>query len=147
MFLICARKMKIKHIGTSESGKKPAAEQLDNREIAINYAAGSEAMYIKNSINEIVQFIPENRLPFMIVTATSDTSSIVTPPQMEGYILMGGSFTHNEQQVPLIWVDGYWKTFRLITESANVVAVGGDFDYLYYQTSPNSQCLLLYVRI
>lgn len=44
------------------SPKIPTSGQIEYGEIAINYAAGSETISLKNSSNQIVTFSPDNRL-------------------------------------------------------------------------------------
>lgn len=44
----------IKHKRSDVTGRAPESEMLDYGEIAVNYSAGSETLYIKNSNNQIV---------------------------------------------------------------------------------------------
>lgn len=47
---------------TQTSGIKPNAEDLENGEIAINYAAGEEKLFTKNNLGEVVSFPSESSL-------------------------------------------------------------------------------------
>lgn len=49
------------HKHSSVAGKQPAPDILDYGEIAINYAAGAEKISIKNTENEVVEFIPSSQ--------------------------------------------------------------------------------------
>ena len=42
--------------------KLPSASTLQYGEIAINYAAGGETLSIKNSADEVVEFISKNKI-------------------------------------------------------------------------------------
>ena len=53
-------KRHLQHIKSATANKVPAASDLLYGEIAINYAKGSESIYIKNSDNEIVPFVNKN---------------------------------------------------------------------------------------
>lgn len=49
------------HKHSSVANKQPAPDILDYGEIAINYAAGAEKISIKNTENEVVEFIPSSQ--------------------------------------------------------------------------------------
>ena len=46
----------IQHLRTDVSGKKPSPNVIMSGELAINYAANGETLYIKNSDEEITEF-------------------------------------------------------------------------------------------
>lgn len=46
----------VQHLRTDISGKKPSPDNIMNGELAINYAANGETLYIKNSDEEITEF-------------------------------------------------------------------------------------------
>lgn len=46
----------VQHLRTNVSGKKPSPDDIMNGELAINYAASGETLYIKNSNEEIIEF-------------------------------------------------------------------------------------------
>lgn len=50
------------HKKSNVSGKTPTPDQLEYGELAINYNAESPQLHIKNSDNEIVNFIDENKI-------------------------------------------------------------------------------------
>lgn len=59
---------------SNEEGKAPQASQLEQSEIAVNYNAGTEAIYMKNSENQIVG------IPFNI-SAVSEISDALNKHQ------------------------------------------------------------------
>ena len=44
------------HKKSSVAGKAPNAKDIENGEIAVNYAKDTERMYIKNASDEIIPF-------------------------------------------------------------------------------------------
>lgn len=46
----------VQHLRTDINGKKPTPEDIMSGELAINYAANGETLYIKNSDEEITEF-------------------------------------------------------------------------------------------
>jgi phosphoenolpyruvate synthase/pyruvate phosphate dikinase len=46
----------VQHLRTNVKDKKPTSSDILNGEIAVNYTADGETLYIKNSSNEIVEF-------------------------------------------------------------------------------------------
>ena len=48
--------MIVQHLRTDVSGKKPSPDSIIDGELAINYAANDETLYIKNSNEEIAEF-------------------------------------------------------------------------------------------
>ena len=52
----------LQHIKSSQANKAPLSNDLLYGEIAVNYAEGSETLYIKNSSNTIVPFINGNKI-------------------------------------------------------------------------------------
>lgn len=52
----------VQHKRSNVVNKIPAAEQLRDGEIAVNYAKGSEALYIKNDYGEIVEISPKSKI-------------------------------------------------------------------------------------
>ena len=52
----------LQHIKSSQANKIPTENDLWYGEIAVNYAEGSETLYIKNSNNDIVPFINGNKI-------------------------------------------------------------------------------------
>lgn len=120
------------------------AESLDYRELYINYLQGNESIALRNSSDDIVLFRPDSPEPFKEVTAVSNSSGLITPPHMEGYHFISGSYTHNNLQLPLISIGGQLRTAMLVEKESNIVAVGGSFPYLYYESHPNSTATLIY---
>lgn len=55
-------KRHLQHIKSSQANKAPQASDLLYGEIAVNYAEGTEALYIKNSENKIVKFVNAKQL-------------------------------------------------------------------------------------
>lgn len=63
-----AKNWKLIHIKSKQRGedgvspKLPTSEQLEYGELAINYGEGIETIAIKNDKDEIIKFIPENKV-------------------------------------------------------------------------------------
>ena len=63
-----AKNWKLIHIKSKQRGednlspKLPTCEQLEYGELAINYGEGIETIAIKNDKDEIIKFIPENKV-------------------------------------------------------------------------------------
>lgn len=55
-------KRHLQHIKSSQANKIPDENDLLYGEIAVNYAEGSETLYIKNSNNDIVPFVNGNKI-------------------------------------------------------------------------------------
>ena len=71
-----AERKHIQHVKSNVSGKKPAASDLLYGEIAVNYAKGGEMMTIKNSDDEIVDFISRAATEQKIADAQSAASAV-----------------------------------------------------------------------
>lgn len=72
------------HKRSAELNKVPSVDDIQHGEIAINYKKDSEAMYIKNDENEIVEFVSTKLLEtyeFMLVDFVVNVSSgnVLTP--------------------------------------------------------------------
>lgn len=48
------------HRRTDVQGAKPLSTDIETGEIGLNYMDGSERMFIKNTVNEIVEFVPKD---------------------------------------------------------------------------------------
>lgn len=48
------------HRRTDVQGAKPLSTDIETGEIVLNYMDGSERMFIKNTVNEIVEFVPKD---------------------------------------------------------------------------------------
>ena len=71
----------LQHIKSSQANKIPDENDLLYGEIAVNYAEGSETLYIKNSNNDIVPFVNGNKIEeseMVIAQALSDLDERVT---------------------------------------------------------------------
>ena len=71
----------LQHIKSSQANKIPDENDLLYGEIAVNYAEGSETLYIKNSNNDIVPFVNGNKIEEseeVIAQALSDLDERVT---------------------------------------------------------------------
>lgn len=66
----------LQHIKSSQVNKAPQASDLLYGEIAVNYAKGSETLYVKNSTNEIVPFVNGNIINDLDDRVTANTSNI-----------------------------------------------------------------------
>lgn len=64
----------VQHYRTDTSGKAPEANELSYGEIAINYAEGSEGLFIKNSKDEVIKIEP------------TDLSNLVTDEEFQPYL-------------------------------------------------------------
>lgn len=72
--------IKIKHKRNSTDGAVPTATNIDYGEIAMNYSAGSEKLFIKNSNNAIAEFPSKNELVTIIddrIRGTKDMGGVV----------------------------------------------------------------------
>ena len=47
------------HRRTNVQGAKPLSTDIETGEIGLNYMDGSEGMFIKNTVNEVVEFAPK----------------------------------------------------------------------------------------
>lgn len=135
--------MKIKLKGGTRSDAIKA-DSLDYRELYINYLHDNESIALKNSNDDIVHFRPYSPEPFKEVTTVSDSIGLITPPHIEGYHFISGSYEHNGMQLPLISIGGQLRTAMLVEKESNIVAVGGNFPYLYYENHPSSTATLIY---
>jgi hypothetical protein len=71
----------LQHIKSSQTGKIPTDSDLLYGEIAVNYANGSERLFIKNEDNEIVPFYPStyiDEVEKVIAQALADTDERIT---------------------------------------------------------------------
>ena len=55
-----AEKQKVYLKRSNVSGKTPTADQLQWGEVAVNYAAGSERLFVKNSSGDVISFLPDH---------------------------------------------------------------------------------------
>lgn len=62
---------KVLHKRSSVSSKIPESNNLDYGEIAVNYAADNENLYIKNSNNNVIAFPSKNQITSAITAAVS----------------------------------------------------------------------------
>ncbi len=62
------------HISSSVEGKQPTPSQLNLGEIAVNFAAGNEHLFIKNSNNEVVSF--DTPIQVSSALTSGDTNAI-----------------------------------------------------------------------
>ena len=53
---------KVLNLRSSEQGKKPTQEQIEYGQIAVNYNENNERIFIKNSTNNIIDFIPTHEV-------------------------------------------------------------------------------------
>lgn len=53
---------KVLNLRSSEQGKKPTQDQIDYGQIAVNYNENNERIFIKNSKNNIIDFIPTHEV-------------------------------------------------------------------------------------
>ena len=58
--------------------KLPSASTLQYGEIAINYGVGGETLSIKNSADEVVEFISKNKIGNNIYTKTEADGKFIT---------------------------------------------------------------------
>ena len=65
-----AKAFRYQHLRSLVPGTEPTAEQLREGEIAVNLAASKEKMFLKNTDNEIVEFISENEIDSKIEAST-----------------------------------------------------------------------------
>lgn len=73
---MAAKQFRYKHYSTSEANRVPNPSNLNTGEIALNVAKDSEKMFIKNSDDEIVSFIPEEQISTKINSAIT-TSELI----------------------------------------------------------------------
>lgn len=66
------------HLKSSVSGKIPTAEQLNYGEIAINYAKDSEAIFFKNSENNVVEVKTNSAVVEELNTKQDKTDNALT---------------------------------------------------------------------
>lgn len=62
---------KVLHKRSNVSGKVPESNSLEYGELAVNYAAGNENLYTKNSNNTVVSFPSLNLISSAITSAVS----------------------------------------------------------------------------
>ena len=55
-----AEKQKVYLKRSNVSGKTPTADQLQWGEVAVNYAAGGERLFMKNSSGDVISFLPDH---------------------------------------------------------------------------------------
>ena len=55
-----AEKQKVYLKRSNVSGKTPTANQLQWGEVAVNYAAGGERLFVKNSSGDVISFLPDH---------------------------------------------------------------------------------------
>lgn len=78
---------RVQHYSTNIPGNIPSSSDFLKREIGINYAAGTESLFIKNSNDEIVRFLPPQDSLIMVTSGVSDSESNITPPPLKGLLL------------------------------------------------------------
>jgi len=86
-----AKTFRYKHFYTNVSGRTPEAQDLNVAEIAVNIAAGAEKMFLKNTDDEIVEFIPEHQIDAKIealdkAASEEDGKVVVTVTQENGLV-------------------------------------------------------------
>ena len=62
----------LKHLRSSKLNAKPSVTDIEDGEIAINNYAGKEKLYIKNSENEIVEFVSSSQITPESIGAITD---------------------------------------------------------------------------
>lgn len=62
------------HRRTDVQGAKPLSTDIETGEIGLNYMKGSERMFIKNTVNEVVEFAPKDYTDNIISGLTNELS-------------------------------------------------------------------------
>ena len=114
------------HLKSSVSGKIPTAEQLNYGEIAINYAKDSEAIFFKNSENNVVEVKTNSAVVEELNTKQDKTDNALatTAKTVTGAINEINTKVSNLTGV-FVW-KGKFDTLPAVTnyEAGNVVGVG-----------------------
>lgn len=94
-----AKNWKLIHIKSKQRGedglspKLPTCEQLEYGELAINYGEGIETIAIKNDKDEIIKFIPENKVKELVDRKINELmkelNRIITEPDDDNSIDSG----------------------------------------------------------
>lgn len=64
----------VQHRRTNVQGAKPLSTDIETGEIGLNYMKGSERMFIKNTVNEVVEFAPKDYTDNIISGLTNELS-------------------------------------------------------------------------
>lgn len=72
------RRVHLQHLRSSTLNKVPTSNDLNDGEIAVNYNSASPRLFIRDSGNNIIQFIPSAATESLITAATSDCLTGVT---------------------------------------------------------------------
>ena len=72
-----AKTFRYQHLRTSTSGRVPSTSEIREGEIAVNIAADGEKLFLKNTNNQIVKFIPEAQIDAKIAASGGSIGSDV----------------------------------------------------------------------
>ena len=70
-----AKTFRYQHLRTNNPGSEPSTELIREGEIAVNIAKDNEKLFLKNTDDEIVKFIPESQIDAKIAAQTGSTES------------------------------------------------------------------------
>ena len=115
------RRVHLQHLRSSTLNKVPTSNDLNDGEIAVNYNSASPRLFIRDSGNNIIQFIPSAATESLITAATSDC--------LTGVTLNGSAATVTDKVADITASTVYAGA----TEPP--VSLGGEGD-IYLQTNP-----------
>ena len=70
-----AKTFRYQHLRTNNPGSEPSTELIREGEIAVNLAKDNEKLFLKNTDDEIVKFIPESQIDAKIAAQTGSTEA------------------------------------------------------------------------
>ena len=113
-------RMIVQHLHTEKSGRKPLPEDIMYGELAINYAANGETLFIKNSGKEIAEFKDDKYYQKQLSEKTDKTLSLTYSELV--------SLRDNSQLIP---GQQYRITdYQCTTSQANTRSAGHQFDII-----------------
>ena len=120
-------RMIVQHLHTDVSGKKPLPSDIMDGELAINYAANGETLFIKNSENAIAEFKDDKYYQKQLSEKTDKTLSLTYSELV--------SLRDNSQLIP---GQQYRITdYQCTTSQANTRSAGHQFDIIVKADSEN----------